>query len=197
VPTSLDADESAGIVQLPANAPQAAPGQSRGLPRGPGVEENSQGAETRARRRLENVTQEPPGSRVGIGISASDPSHVVRHGREIAARSASSCCERPVRLRAARNMPPVISPIVMLRFFARRQRTSMSAYFTNSLTPASGLGLLASLRGGFFPVGQRVARSLPERWPAVRSRGEATHYGSRPSTRARGAAWSLPPSSRE
>src|SRR2546429_8241111 len=36
VPTSLDADESAGIVQLPGNAPQAAPGQSRGLPRGAG-----------------------------------------------------------------------------------------------------------------------------------------------------------------
>jgi hypothetical protein len=32
-----------------------------------------------------------------------------RLGREIEARSASSCCERPVRLRAARNMPPVIS----------------------------------------------------------------------------------------
>src|SRR6266540_3804291 len=55
VPTSLDADESAGIVQLPANAPQAAPGQSRGLPRGRGIEENSQTAETRARRRLEKV----------------------------------------------------------------------------------------------------------------------------------------------
>jgi hypothetical protein len=52
-------------------------------------------------------------------------------------------CERPARLRAARNMPPVISTIVMLRFFARRQRTSMSAYFTNSLTPPSSLGLLA------------------------------------------------------
>src|SRR4029453_4799517 len=53
--TSLEADELAGIVQLPANAPQAAPGQSRGLPRGPGIEENSQTAETRARRRLEKV----------------------------------------------------------------------------------------------------------------------------------------------
>src|SRR4029434_10598453 len=84
VTTSLEADESAGIVQLPANAPQAAPGQSRGLPRGPGVEENSQGAETRARRRLEEVTQvEPPGSRVGIGISASDPSHAVTAVREM------------------------------------------------------------------------------------------------------------------
>src|SRR6266511_5965617 len=77
VTTSLEAGESAGIVQLPTNAPQAAPGQSRGLPRGArGIEENSQGAETRARRRLEKVTQEPPGSRDGIGISASDPSHV-------------------------------------------------------------------------------------------------------------------------
>src|SRR6266540_4141782 len=149
VTTSLEADESAGIVQLPANAPQAAPGQSRGLPRGLGVEENSQGAETRARRRLEKVTQEPPGSLVGIGISASDPSHAVTAVREIAARSASSCCERPVRLRAARSMPPVISTIVMSGFLAQRQRASTSAYFTNSLTPPSGLGLLASLRGGF------------------------------------------------
>src|SRR5262245_3172175 len=41
-------------------------------------------------------------------------------------------------------MPPVISTIVMLRLFARRQRASMSAYFTNSLTSPSGLGLLAS-----------------------------------------------------
>ena len=72
----------------------------------------------------------------------------------------------------ARNMPPVISTIVMLRFFARRQRTSMSAYFTNRLTLPTGLDLLAvGLCGGIFPVGQRVARSLSERWPALRSRG--------------------------
>jgi|SRR6266404_4324339 hypothetical protein len=40
-------------------------------------------------------------------------------------------------------------------------------------------------RGGEFPVGQRVARSLPERWPAVLPRG-GRHFirGSRPSTRA-------------
>src|SRR5215471_16146142 len=37
--------------------------------------------------------------------------------------------------------------------FARRQRTSMSAYFTNSLTPPTGLGLLSSPRDGFLPVG--------------------------------------------
>jgi len=74
-------------------------------------------------------------------------------------------------VRAARNMPPVISTIVMLRLFARRQRASMSAYFTNSLTLPTGLGLLASPRGGFPSVGRRVARSLPERWPAVLPRG--------------------------
>jgi hypothetical protein len=52
-------------------------------------------------------------------------SQAVRLGREIEARSASSSCERPVRLRATRNMPPVIRTIVMSGLFARRQRTSM------------------------------------------------------------------------
>src|SRR4029453_16461474 len=83
VTTSLDADESAGIVQLPGNAPQAAPGQSRGLPRGAGGRRKFSRRRTRARRRLENVTQEPPGSRVGIGISASDPSHALTAVREM------------------------------------------------------------------------------------------------------------------
>src|SRR5262249_28306482 len=110
---------------------------------------------------------------LALGTLPLDPSQAVRQGREIEARSASSCCERPVRLRAARNMPPVISTIVMLRLFARRQRASMSAYFTNSLTPPARLGLLASPCGSTSPsVGQRVARSLPERWPAVLPRGE-------------------------
>src|SRR5262245_5735882 len=105
---------------------------------------------------------------LALGTLPLDPSQAVRQGREIEARSASSCCERPVILRAARSMPPVISTIVMSRLFARRQRASMSAYFTNSLTPPTGLGLLGSLRAaGLLPVGQRVARSLPERWPAV------------------------------
>ena len=85
-------------------------------------------------------------------------------------------------------VPPVISTIVMLRSFARRQRASMSAYFSNSLTPPSSLGLLGvSPRGGFPSVGQRVARSLPQRWPAVPPRGQTWSYcGSRPSTRAHG-----------
>src|SRR5262245_50528585 len=76
---------------------------------------------------------------LALGTLPLDPSQAVRQGREIDARSASSCCDRPVRLRAARNMPPVISTIVMSELFARRQRTSMSAYFTNSLTPPARL----------------------------------------------------------
>ena len=56
----------------------------------------------------------------GVGTLPLDPSQAVRHGREIEARSASSCCDKPVRVRAARKMPPVISTIVMLKFFARR-----------------------------------------------------------------------------
>jgi hypothetical protein len=74
----------------------------------------------RARPRRERRARTP-----ALGTLPLDPSHVVRHGREIAARSASSCCERPVRLRAARSMPPVISTIVMSGFLARRQRASM------------------------------------------------------------------------
>src|SRR5262245_48015093 len=71
-------------------------------------------------------------------------SQAVRQGREIEARSASSCCERPVRLRAARNMQPVISTIVISRFFTWRRFASTSAYFTDRLTPPTGLDLLAS-----------------------------------------------------
>jgi hypothetical protein len=111
------------------------------------------------------------------------------------ARSASSRCERPGRLRAARNMPPVISTIVMSRFFARRQRTSMSAYFTNSLTPPTSIGLLASpFAAGTFPVGQRAARSLPERWPALSPAGVAWHLRAQGHQLAHreGAARSLP-----
>ena len=122
---------------------------------------------------------------LALGTLPLDPSQAVRQGREIEARSASSCCERPVRLRAARNMPPVISTIVMLRLFARRQRPSMSAYFTNSLTPPTGLGLLASPRGGAFP-GRAARGSVAPRKMACRPAArEGCISGSRPSTRAR------------
>src|SRR5207244_6496231 len=66
-------------------------------------------------------------------------------------RSASACGEWPVRLRTARNILPVISTIVMSRYFTRRQRASMSAYFTNSLTPPADLGLLLVAPRRYFP----------------------------------------------
>jgi hypothetical protein len=50
----------------------------------------------------------------------------------------------------------------------RRQRVP-TFDTANRLWPTN---VLTSLCGGFLPVGQRVARSLPERWPAVRSRGK-------------------------
>src|SRR5262245_28367905 len=42
-----------------------------------------------------------------------------------------------------------------------------------------------ALAAGPFPVEQRGARSLPERWPAVLPRGRVVFSGSRPSTRAK------------
>src|SRR5215471_12212835 len=94
--------------------------------------------------------------------------------------------------RTCRRLHPVISTIVMLRLFARRQRTSMSAYFTNSLTPPTGLGLLASPRGRQIPVGQRVARSFLERWPADLPRDISLPVQGHQLARRGGAAWSLP-----
>jgi hypothetical protein len=42
----------------------------------------------------------------------------------------------------------------------------MSAYFTNSLTPPTRLAPTSVvLAAGPFSIGQRAARSLPERWP--------------------------------
>src|SRR5262249_18810492 len=92
------------------------------------------------------------------------------------------------------SMPPVISTIVMLRLFAQRQHASMSAYFTNSLTPPSGFGLLASPRGGDHlgraargPVALRkmACRSAPRAGTVISVQGQRlAHRG--------GAAWSLP-----
>src|SRR5262249_59679819 len=74
----------------------------------------------------------------------------------------------------ADSIPPVISTTVMLGLFARRQRTSMSAYFTDSLTPPTGLGLLASFRGGIFPG--RAARGpvAPRKMACRPAAGNAT-----------------------
>src|SRR5262249_20459444 len=87
--------------------------------------------------------------------------------------------------RTCRPLQPVISTIVMLRFFARRQRASMAAYFTNSLTPPARVGLLASLRGG---VPGRAARGsvAPRKMACRPAAGGRFIRGSRPSTRAQG-----------
>ena len=99
--------------------------------------------------------------------------------------------DRSTGTRAARNMPPVISTIVMSRLFARRQRTSMSAYFTNSLTPPTGLGLLGIARRQVYS-GSGSARLGLQKDGLPTCRGGAWFFiGSRPSTRAQGRA---PPS---
>jgi len=92
------------------------------------------------------------------------------------------------RVRVQRNMPPVISTIVRLRLFARRQRTSMAAYFTNALTPPTGLGLLASpLAAGNSRSGSAwLGRSQKDGLPSCRAGGRHFIRGSRPSTRAQG-----------
>src|SRR5262249_25144138 len=58
---------------------------------------------------------------------------------------------------------------------AASERVNVSVFY-QPLTPPTGLGLLASPRGGFPSVGRRVARSLPERWPAVLPRGEKSRF---------------------
>jgi hypothetical protein len=72
----------------------------------------------------------------------------------------------------------------------RTDRNSGNACGGSTVNPvhqAAGVGLGCSVpAAGTLTVGQRVARSLPERWPAV-SLAETHHtLGSRPSTRAQG-----------
>jgi hypothetical protein len=55
--------------------------------------------------------------------------------------------------------------------------------FYQPLTPPAGLGLSGVAPRRDFSVGQRAARSLPERWPAD-LRGGRSISVSRPSTRA-------------
>src|SRR5262249_28776779 len=65
------------------------------------------------------------------------------------------------------------------------------------LTPPTGLGLLASPRGRQIPVGQRVARSFLERWPADLPRDISLPVQGHQLAHRGGAAWSLPLSNRE
>src|SRR5262249_15738273 len=96
-------------------------------------------------------------------------------------------------------MPVVISTIVMLRLLARRQRTSMSAYFTSSLTAPRSLGLLASLRGGVSFPGRAARGPVAPRKMACRpAAGNVVNFavqGHQLAHRGR-PAWSLPLSNR-
>jgi hypothetical protein len=88
---------------------------------------------------------------------------------------------------------PVISTIVMSSSFATSAHAT-SAYFTNSLTPPTSLvPTSVVLAAGPFSVGQRAARSLPERWPALPFVGAALRiYGFKAiNARTRGS-WSPP-----
>jgi hypothetical protein len=79
---------------------------------------------------------------------------------------------------------------------AESARVNVSVFY-QPLTPPTGLGLLASPRAAGNPG--RVARgSVAPRKMACRpaARGETFHSRFKPSTCARGAAWSLPLSNR-
>src|SRR6516165_9962981 len=56
--------------------------------------------------------------------------------------------------------------------FAEREKSN--SVFYQPLTPPTGLGLLTSAPRRRISVGQRAARSLPERWPAVLPRGDVS-----------------------
>ena len=91
-------------------------------------------------------------------------------------------------------MPPVIWTIVMLRLFAPRQHTSMSAYFTNSLTAPRSLDLLTSPRGGFLlrSGSARLGRSQKDGLPSCRAGGDISFAVQGHRLALEGAAWSLP-----
>jgi len=96
--------------------------------------------------------------------------------------------ERPTGARPARDMPPVISTIVMLRFFAPASARVNVSVLYQPLAPPTGLGLLASPpRAGFSRSGSAwLGRSQKDGLPTWR--GGFAFSGSRPSTRTRGAA---------
>jgi hypothetical protein len=77
-------------------------------------------------------------------------------------------------------------------FFARRRRASMSAYFTNRLTPPASLGLLALSSRRVLPGRAARGSVVPRKMACPLARG-AFHAdcGSRPSTRVQGRGSSV------
>src|SRR5215468_2852559 len=129
-----------------------------------------------------------------LGTLPLEPSQAVRQGREIEARSASSCCETPVRraLRATGNLDNRHVEIVC----AASAHVNVSVLY-QLLTPPSGLGLLASpsrqvpFRSGSASLGRSQKDGLPS-CRAGRSL-VLVRFGSRPSTRAQGGSLSRCP----
>jgi hypothetical protein len=101
-----------------------------------------------------------------VKVRCRPSSQVVKLGREIEARSANSCWVKPVRLRAARNIPPVISTIVMSRLWAQRRFSRQRKDLLPSVDTANRPWPTSVAPRRNLPIGQRVARSFPERWPA-------------------------------
>src|SRR5262245_40498713 len=83
-----------------------------------------------------------PERSLGARVFSSAPRHLANRSR---ASSWGSRAGRPLR------DSQLTAGASGTGLFARRQRASMSAYFTNSLTRPARLGLLPSLRGGAFP----------------------------------------------
>jgi hypothetical protein len=100
-----------------------------------------------------------------LGTLPLDSSQAVRQGREI------SCCDRP---RSAQHAAGNFNNRHVGIVCAASARVNVRIFY-QPLTAPTGLGLLLTLppRQASSSVGQRAARSLPERWPAVLSRGDA------------------------
>jgi hypothetical protein len=105
---------------------------------------------------------------LALGTLSLDPSQAVRQGREIEARSASSCCDRPVRLRAARNMPPVISTNRHVEIlYAASIRVNVSVLYQSFDTAGRSLPTRVALCGG-NPSGRAARGSVAPRKMACR-----------------------------
>src|SRR5262245_57806705 len=92
-----------------------------------------------------------------------EPSQARRQSRWIPARAASWSWLRCAKTRPARIMVPVIFGISMPRKVGYATSKLKVMFFT--IGHSVGLGCSSPRRS--FPVGQRAARSLPERWPAL------------------------------
>src|SRR5262249_17103494 len=105
---------------------------------------------------------------LALGTLPLEPSQAVRQGREIEARSASSCvCQASETARCAQHAARDSCNRHVEIFYAASARVNVSVLYQFVDTIKRPWPTSVAPRRGFIPVGQRVARSLPERWPAV------------------------------